>query len=78
MFILASRIVNNAILNFIIMKQRFGKLFYLIPIGLFIGALSLILSRLTGAPDSVKGLGIGVGIELMLIPFIKGYKHSAN
>jgi hypothetical protein len=68
----------NAIPNFIIMKQRFGKHFYLIPAGLFITALSLILFRFIAAPDPVKGLSIGVGIGLMLIPFIKRYKHSAN
>ena len=64
--------------NFIIMKRRFGKHFYLIPLGLFISSLTVVLFRFTEGSDLVKGLGVGVGIGLMLVPFIKRYKHSAN
>jgi len=64
--------------DFITMKQRFGKHFYLIPLGLFISSLSVILFRFIEVPDLVKGVGFGIGLGLMLVPFIKRYKHLTN
>lgn len=60
------------------MKQRFGKYFYLIPLGLILISISQILFRYIQASDFVKGASIGVGIGLMFIPFIKKPKHSVN
>ncbi|WP_162903153.1 hypothetical protein [Taibaiella koreensis] len=58
------------------MKQHFGKYFFLIPLGLFISAASLILFRYVSAPDMVRGLSLGTGIGLMLLAFIKQPKQA--
>jgi hypothetical protein len=52
------------------MKQKFGRSFILIPIGLFFIALTVIISRKIAMPDVVRGLSIGVGLGLMILAFI--------
>ncbi len=64
--------------NRLFMKQRFGKYFFLIPLGLFISALSVILFRYVSAPDMVLGALFGAGIGLMLLAFIKRPKASGQ
>lgn len=59
------------------MKQKFGKSFVLVPIGLFFIALSLILARAIALPDVIRGLSMGVGIGLMLLAFILPKVRSA-
>jgi hypothetical protein len=58
------------------MKQKFGKRFILIPIGLFVISGTLILSQLTNTPDLIKGISFGVGIGLTALPiFLKKLKQ---
>lgn len=60
------------------MKHRFGKYFYLIPLGLLVSSVSQILFRFIEVSDSVKGLSIGIGIGITLLAFIKRYNYSKN
>jgi cyanate permease len=52
------------------MKQKFGKSFILIPIGLFFLAGTLLFTQFENTSDMVKGLLFGIGIGLILLPFI--------
>ena len=54
------------------MKQKFGKSFMLIPIGLFLLSGTMAITHFKIIPDIVSGLlfGIGIGIALMVLPFI--------
>lgn len=52
------------------MKQKFGKRFVLIPIGLFLIAGTLILTQFLPVPDLVSGLLFGTAIGLMVLPFL--------
>lgn len=52
------------------MKQKFGKRFVLIPIGLFFISGTLAVSQFAQLPDLLRGLLFGTGIGLMVLPFI--------
>ena len=52
------------------MKQKFGKLFMLIPIGLFLISGTMAITHFKIVPDIVSGLLFGIGIALMVLPFI--------
>jgi len=52
------------------MKQRFGKLFILIPIGLCWISTFLAISHFKTMPDFMLGSLMGAGIGLMILPFI--------
>lgn len=52
------------------MKQKFGKLFILMPIGLFLISASMIAMKTMALPDSLTGMIFGIGIGLELLPFI--------
>ena len=52
------------------MKRKFGKLFILIPIGLFLISCALIVSQRTQLPDSIKGILFGFPIGIMIMPFM--------
>lgn len=52
------------------MKQKFGRSFVLIPIGLFFIALTFILSRKIEMPDVIRGFSMGVGLGLMILAFV--------
>lgn len=52
------------------MKQKFGKWFILIPIGLFFLSGTMIITQFTNTPDVVSGLLFGIGIGLIALPFI--------
>lgn len=58
------------------MKQRFGKLFVLIPIGIFLISSAMIAMKMTSTslPDSLIGMIFGIGIGLELLPFILSKK----
>lgn len=56
------------------MKQRFGKLFILIPIGIFLISAAMIAMKIMKLPDSLVGLVFGIGIGLKLLPFILSRK----
>lgn len=58
------------------MKQRFGKYFYLFPLGLFIIAVGQITFRFITVSDFVKGSSMGFGIGLMIVALIK--KTASN
>lgn len=60
------------------MKQKFGKSFVLVPIGLFFIALTLILSREIVLPDVIRGFSLGVGLGLMILAFIFRKIRSAH
>lgn len=52
------------------MKQKFGKSFILIPIGLFISAVALTVLVTMQVPDFLIGALMGAGIGLASLPFI--------
>lgn len=52
------------------MKQKFGKYFFLVPLGLFVLSLSLILRQFSHLPDLTSGLITGAGLGLTLLPFV--------
>lgn len=52
------------------MKQRLGKLFVLIPIGIFLICSAMIAMKIMELPDSLVGMIFGIGIGLELLPFI--------
>ena len=52
------------------MKQQFGKSFMLIPIGLFLISGTMAITHFKIVPDIVSGLLFGIGIALMVLPFI--------
>ena len=52
------------------MKQKFGKSFVLIPIGLFVSAAALTAMVTMQVPDFLIGAVIGTGIGLASLPFI--------
>ncbi len=52
------------------MKQKFGKSFMLIPIGLFLLSGTMAITHFKIIPDIVSGLLFGIGIALMVLPFI--------
>ena len=54
------------------MKQKFGKSFILIPIGLCWNSVILLMavSHSKALPDFVVGGLMGIGIAIMLLPFI--------
>ena len=52
------------------MKQQFGKSFMLIPIGLFLLSGTMAITHFKIVPDIVSGLLFGIGIALMVLPFI--------
>lgn len=56
------------------MKQRSGKLFFLIPIGIFLISTAMIAMKTMNLPDSLVGLVFGIGIGLELLPFILNKK----
>lgn len=60
------------------MQQKFGRSFVLIPIGLFIIALTAILSRKIAMPDMIRGLSMGVGLGLMILAFVRRKIKPAN
>ena len=60
------------------MKNKFGRSFILMPIGLFVLASALLLSALTTLPDPIKGILFGIAIGLLLLPFIKLQLRKLN
>lgn len=60
------------------MKQRFGKYFYLLPLGLFVIAASQVIFRFINVSDFVKGSSMGFGIGLMIVALIKKPKPTVN
>ena len=60
------------------MKQKFGRSFVLVPIGLFFIALTMILSREIAMPDVIRGFSVGLGIGLMILAFIFRKVMSAH
>ncbi|MBB5619343.1 hypothetical protein HDE69_000379 [Pedobacter cryoconitis] len=56
------------------MKQRFGKLFVLIPIGIFLISFAMMAMKVMKLPDSLTGMIFGIGIGLELLPFILSRK----
>lgn len=52
------------------MKQKFGKSFMLIPIGLFLLSGTMAITHFKIVSDIVSGLLFGIGIALMVLPFI--------
>lgn len=52
------------------MKQKFGKSFILIPIGLLISAAALTTLVTSQVPDFLIGALMGAGIGLASLPFI--------
>ena len=52
------------------MKNKFGRSFILMPIGLFLLASTLLLSSLSTLADPIKGGLFGIAIGLILLPFI--------
>jgi hypothetical protein len=50
------------------MKQKMGKRFILIPIGLTIISGALIIAHYTHLPDALRGIIMGFGIGLMILP----------
>ncbi len=50
------------------MKQRVGKRFIFIPIGLMILSGALIMAHYTHLPDGLRGMIIGIGIGLIALP----------
>ena len=52
------------------MKQRFGKLFILIPTGLFFLSATIAITHFTDISDGVRGLLFGIGIGLIALPII--------
>lgn len=52
------------------MKQKFGKSFVLIPLGLFVSAAALTTMVTTQVPDFLIGAVMGTGIGLASLPFI--------
>jgi hypothetical protein len=54
----------------IITKQKFGKSFMLIPIGLFLLSGIMAITRFKTIPNIVSGFLFGTGIGLMMLPFI--------
>lgn len=52
------------------MTQKFKNRFVLIPIGLFWTSGTLLISQFRNIPDGIKGILFGIGIGLMLLPFI--------
>ncbi len=60
------------------MKQKFEKSFVLIPIGLCWNSTVLAISHFKTMPDLVTGILTGVGIGLMVLPFIfKKFKPTS-
>lgn len=61
------------------MKQNFGKYFILIPIGLFFLAGSTIIAQFVNVSDNGKGILFGIGVGLILLPFIlKKFKSKGK
>lgn len=56
------------------MKQKFGKSFVLIPIGLFLISAALTASVTLQLSDFLLGIAMGTGIGLALLPFILSKK----
>lgn len=56
------------------MKQKFGKLFVLIPIGLLLISTTIIAMKTMNLPDSLAGILFGIGIGLEVLPFILSKK----
>jgi len=52
------------------MRQKFGKLSLLFPIGLFVMAATTIVSRVVVIAGFIEGIAYCVGIGLVLLPFI--------
>lgn len=52
------------------MKQKFGKWFVLIPIGLFFLAGTIGILQFKNMSDLTRGLLFGIGIGLIALPFI--------
>ena len=52
------------------MKQKIGQSFMLIPIGLFLLSGTMAITHFKIVPDIVSGLLFGIGIALMVLPFI--------
>lgn len=52
------------------MKHRFGKAFVLIPIGLFLLSGTILITQFTPMPDIARGLLFGIGIGLMILPYL--------
>jgi hypothetical protein len=57
------------------MKQKFGKSFILIPIGLFVMAGTFIVSRYTPLTDTEVGFAMGAGLGLIIVAF---YRRRLN
>jgi hypothetical protein len=52
------------------MRQKFGKLSLLFPIGLFIMAATTIVSRFIEIDDFIAAIAYSAGVGLVLLPFI--------
>jgi uncharacterized membrane protein len=52
------------------MKQKFGKQFALVPVGLLVISIAIAISQLTHLPDALKGLLFGIGIGLTMLPIL--------
>ncbi|MEE1946778.1 hypothetical protein VRU48_16760 [Pedobacter sp. KR3-3] len=52
------------------MKQRFGKLFILMPIGLLLISAALVAFVSLKISDGLLGFIMGIGIGLALLPFV--------
>lgn len=52
------------------MKQKFGKRFILMPIGLFLISGTIAVAQFNHVPDSMKGVLMGIGIGLIALPLL--------
>ena len=52
------------------MKRKFKKGTVLVIIGLFVLSVSFVISRYAPMPDMVRGLLMGIGIGLLVLPLI--------
>jgi len=62
------------------MKNKFGRSFILMPIGLFLLAGTLLLSSLSTLADPIKGglFGIAIGLILPFLSFGNGAGKNIN
>lgn len=60
------------------MKQKFGKWFMLVPIGLFFMSGTMVITHFEPLPDGVKGLLYGVGFGFMVLFFVSQKLSPTN
>lgn len=61
------------------MKQKFGNSYIFLPIGLLVFSGALIKNHFYAPSDLLAGALVGIGVGLMLLPFIlwKMRSHKA-